>query len=86
MVDVEYSVYCVLAVVIQLFMKTNKSKLEVGDKVEFHSGNFQGLTGEITHTDWNSKHEKAIYGIRHTVKLSNGQIGYIEKSEHWHFI
>lgn len=75
-----------LAVVIQLFMKTNKSKLEVGDKVEFHSGNFEGLTGEITHTDWNSKHEKAIYGVRHTVKLSNGETGYIEKAEHWHFI
>lgn len=65
-------------------MKTNKSKLEVGDKVEFHSGNFEGLTGEIIHTDWNSK--QAIYGIKHTVKLSNGAIGDIEKAEHWHFI
>jgi transcription antitermination factor NusG len=70
-------------------MKTkteNKSNLKVGDKVEFHSGNFEGLTGEIIHTERNSKHENAIYGIRHTVKLSTGEIGYIEKAEHCHFI
>ena len=67
-------------------MKKDKAKLKVGDKVEFHSGNFEGLTGEITHTDWKSKHKNAIYGIRHTVILSNGEIGFIEKAEHWHFI
>ena len=36
-------------------MKTNKSRIEIGDMVEFHSGNYQGLTGEIIATDWNAK-------------------------------
>ena len=64
-------------------MKKNILKIKVGDKVEFHSGNFAGLKGEITHTDYNSSHPLAIYGIWHTVKLSNGEIGYIEKSKHF---
>lgn len=63
----------------------SKSKIKVGDKVVFHSGNFAGLTGVITHIDWKSKHESAIYGVRHQVKLSDGRIGYIEKSEHWKY-
>ena len=63
-----------------------KSKIKVGDKVVFHSGNFSGLTGKIIATDFNSKKPRAIYGILHTVKLSDGRIGYIEKSEHWHFV
>jgi transcription antitermination factor NusG len=61
----------------------NDKILNVDDKVKFHSGNYAGLTGVITETDWNSKHPKAIYGVWHTVKLSNGKIGHIEKSEHY---
>ena len=64
----------------------NKSKIVVGDKIKFHSGNFEGLIGEITEIDWNSKHPMAIYGFLHTVSISNGRVGYIEKSEHWHLI
>lgn len=64
-------------------MKT-KSKLSVGDKVEFHSGNFEGLTGEVIKEEYGKQFEP--YGLRFTVKLSNGKIGYIEKAEHWHFI
>lgn len=64
-------------------MKT-KSRIEIGDKVEFVSGNYKGLTGEVVSTDWNAKNTP--YGVRHKVKLSNGEIGYIEKSEHFHFI
>ena len=48
--------------------------LKIGDKVKFVSGNFQGL---------NSNDKRAMYGYLHTVKLSNGAIGYIEKSEHY---
>ncbi len=73
-----------LAVVIQLFMKTNKSRLEVDDKVEFHSGNFEGLTGVIIKAEYGKQFEP--YGLRFTVQLSNCKIGYIEKAEHWHFI
>lgn len=56
--------------------------LKVGDQVKFHSGNFSGLTGIIKETDWNSTHPRALYGYYHTVQLSNGETGYIEKSEH----
>jgi hypothetical protein len=66
-------------------MKKDKSKIKVGDKVSFHSGNFSGLEGEIIAIDFNSKNPRAIYGILHTVKLSDGRIGFIEKSEHWNF-
>jgi transcription antitermination factor NusG len=60
-----------------------KRTLNVGDKVIFHSGNFAGLTGIITHLDWESTDPRAIYGFLHTVELSDGRTGYIEKSEHW---
>lgn len=65
-------------------MKTDKSRLEVGDKVEFHSGNFAGLTGVITKIEYGKQFEP--YGLRFTVKLSNGKTGHIEKAEHWHFV
>lgn len=65
-------------------MKTNKSKLEVGDNIEFHSGNFEGLTGVIIKAEYGKQFEP--YGLRFTVQLSDGKIGYIEKAEHWHFI
>ena len=61
-------------------------KLEKGDNVKFISGNFQGLFGTILDVDYNSKDKKAIYGYLHTVQLSNGNIGYIEKSEHWRYV
>jgi ribosomal protein L24 len=63
----------------------HKSSLKVRDKVVFHSGNYEGLEGEVTNVDWKSQHPKAIFGIWHEVKLSNGEMGNIEKSEHWHF-
>lgn len=63
-----------------------KKQIAVGDKVIFNSGNFEGLTGEVLVVDWYSTHPDAIYGFRHKVKLSNGKIGYIEKSEHWNFL
>ena len=62
----------------------SKSKLSVGDQVKFHSGNFEGLTGTITKVEYGKQFEP--FAIRFTVELSNGKIGYIEKSEHWHFI
>jgi transcription antitermination factor NusG len=61
-----------------------KNKLSVGDKVKFHSGNFEGLTGTITKAEYGKQFEP--YGLRFTVQLSNGKIGYIEKAEHWHFL
>jgi hypothetical protein len=63
----------------------SKKTLKVGNNVVFNTGNYAGLTGVITGTDWNSKHKNAIYGFYHTVQLSNGHIGHIEKSEHWQF-
>lgn len=62
-----------------------KKTLKVGDKVVFNTGNYAGLFGVITEVDWNSKNKNAIYGFYHTVRLSNGRIGHIEKSEHWQF-
>ena len=56
----------------------------MGDKVEFVSGNYKGLTGEVVSTDWNAK--GTPYGVRHEVKLSNGAICYIEKAEHFKLI
>lgn len=63
----------------------SKNTLKVGDSVIFKSGNYDGLTGVIIETDWKSKHPNAMYGFYHTVKLSNGKIGHIEKGEHWDF-
>ena len=62
-----------------------KDKIKVGDKVKFDSGNFNGLMGIVTNVNFNSNDKRAIYGYLHTVKLSNDNIGYIEKSEHWNF-
>ncbi len=64
-------------------MKT-KSNLSVGDEVIFHSGNYSGLTGVITEVSYNAP--DTPYGLRFTVKLSNGNLGYIEKAEHFHLI
>ncbi len=64
-------------------MLGNKKSLKVGDKVIFNTGNYSGLTGVIQKIDWSSKNPNAIYGFYHTVLLSNGNIGHIEKSEHW---
>jgi len=62
----------------------SKSKLSVGDEVKFHSGNFEGLTGKVIKEEYGKQFEP--YGLRFTVELSNGKIGYIEKAEHWHFL
>jgi transcription antitermination factor NusG len=62
-----------------------KKTLKVGDNVVFNTGNYSGLTGVITEINWNSKHKNAICGYYHTVRLSSGLIGHIEKSEHWQF-
>jgi len=67
-------------------MKRSKKTLKVGDSIIFNTGNYAGLTGLITDINWNSKHKNAIYGFYHTVKLSNGCIGYIEKYEHLDFL
>ena len=66
-------------------MRRKKNTLAVDDLVIFKSGNFEGLTGKIIAVDYQSKNPDAIYGYCHTVQLSNGKIGYIEKSEHWDF-
>tara|TARA_R110000772_G_scaffold122621_1_gene228864 strand:- start:1126 stop:1320 length:195 start_codon:yes stop_codon:yes gene_type:complete len=63
-----------------------RKQLEVGDKLKFVSGNFYGLTGVVTELNFDSKDKNAIYGYLHTVKLSNGKTGGIEKSEHWRYI
>lgn len=63
-----------------------KKDIKTGDTVKFVSGNYAGLTGEITETDWDSKEPRAIYGVWHTVKLSNGEVGHIEKGEHWEYL
>lgn len=67
-------------------MSRSKKTLKVGDNVVFNTGNYSGLTGVITVIDWNSKQKNAIYGFYHTVQLSNGNIGHIEKFEHWQFL
>jgi ribosomal protein L24 len=61
-------------------------KLKTGDIVLFLSGNFEGLIGEVTSVNYNSTKKEAIYGYLHTVSLSNGETGYIEKSEHYKII
>jgi len=61
-----------------------KSKLSIGDEVSFDSGNYAGLTGVVTEVSYNAP--DTPYGLRYTVKLSNGEVGYIEKAEHWHFV
>jgi len=60
-----------------------KKNLKVGDRVHFKSGNYEGLDGTIIATDYQSKNNNAMYGYYHTVRLSNGKIGHIEKSEHF---
>lgn len=63
-----------------------KDKLQIGTKIKFNSGNFQGLEGIIENLDWNSKNPMAIYGYLHKVRLSNGNLAFIEKSEHFKII
>ena len=78
-----YSV-CYRAFILHVMKK--KSEIKEGDKVIFTSGNFQGLTAVVNKLNFNSTNPNAIYGIYHEVLLSNGNIGYIEKSEHWEFL
>lgn len=63
-----------------------KTDLKTGTKVHFYSGNFEGLDGKIETLDWDSKHSNAIYGFYHRVKLSNGNYGFIEKSDHFKIV
>ena len=70
---------------IYLEMK-NKKMIKEGDKIIFTSGNFQGMTAVVNKINFNSINPKANYGFYHEVVLSNGNIGYIEKAEHWEFI
>lgn len=67
-------------------MARKNKKIMTGDKIEFVSGNYVGLTGEVIATDYDSKDKRVLYGYLHTVKLDNGKIGFIEKSEHWRFL
>jgi len=55
----------------------------MGDEVKFNSGPYKGLTGTIIKEEYGKQFP---YWLRYTVKLSNGEIGYIEKPEHWHLI
>ena len=64
-------------------MKT-RNRLKKGDKIEFVSGNYKGLTGVIIDIKYGLVNTP--YGLMYSVKLSNGKIGYIEKSEHWKFV
>ena len=64
-------------------MKT-RNRLKKGDKIEFVSGNYKGLTGVIIGVEYGINN--IPYGLLFEVKLSNGEIGYIEKSEHWKFV
>lgn len=66
--------------------RTTPKKIKIRSKVIFNSGNYKGLTGVIESTDFNSKNPNAIYGYYHTVLLSNGKIGHIEKMEHLKFL
>lgn len=61
-----------------------KDTLEIGDKVEFISGNYEGLTGIVTEVKYDVL--GTPYGLRYTVKLRNGELGYIEKSEHFQIL
>ena len=64
----------------------NKKMIKEGDKIIFTSGNFEGMTALVNKTNFNYINPKATYGVYHEVVLLNGNIGYIEKSEHWEFI
>jgi len=64
----------------------NKKHLKEGDKIIFTSGNFSGMTAVVNKLNFNSTNPKAIYAIYHEIILSNGNIGFIEKSEHWDFL
>jgi transcription antitermination factor NusG len=59
-----------------------RKQLKNGDNVKFISGNYEGLFGTIIKLDFESKDKKAIYGYLHSVQLSKGDIGFIEKIEH----
>ena len=48
--------------------------------VRFHSGNFYGLTGLVTNVERSSDF---MFGVRLTFQLSDGRIGYAQKSEHF---
>ena len=60
-----------------------KINISVNDKIIFNSGNYAGLTGIVTRINWESKDKRAIHGFLHEIDLSNGEKGFIEKSEHW---
>jgi hypothetical protein len=61
--------------------RTMKDILPVGTKVLFHSGNFIGLDGIVQNVSENVPNTPFGFLIR--VLLSNGKIGYLEKSEHF---
>lgn len=62
-----------------------KQDISVGDKIVFISGNYDGLTGIVTRIDFYSTDKRAMFGYLHEVRLSDGNVGYIEKSEHWKY-
>ena len=61
--------------------KSLKEKYPIGQKLRFHSGNFLGLDGVVEKVSENVP--DAIFGFIIKVKLSNGETGYVEKSEHF---
>ena len=55
--------------------------------IEFNASSDKDHINFVTETKYcNILNANAIYGYYHSVELSNGEIGHIEKSEHWRFL
>lgn len=67
-------------------LNNDHNKKYLFKKVRFHSGKYKGLTGFCEDVEEGSNHEKAIFGIRMRLKLSNGKKGYAYKEEHFKLI
>ena len=65
------------------FERRIKDKYPVGSILSFHSGNFEGLTGEVLGYEFSPEY---MFGVLIKVKLSDGRIGNVEKSEHFKII
>jgi len=63
-----------------------KSSVSVGDELLFVKGQYVSLTGKVLSVDWRSKDPRSFYGMLVAVSLSNGEIGYLENSDHWEYV
>ena len=70
----------------EIIARNAMNNLQVGDKVRFETGNYAGMAGIITKVNCQASTPQDVFGFWHEVRLSNGMIGRIEKSEHWELL